>query len=152
MSSVTLPQLDILLDQAASFHTHLGPFLVLGLKAGLSALRELESRQGDPRLHAKIELPYRVPISCLLDGVQFSTGCTVGNKRLVFTDSTDIILTFTRGNTAVGISLKQDCREILGPLFDGQNLGEEKLHELAHNLVASNEDNLFLMNRKQVAK
>jgi formylmethanofuran dehydrogenase subunit E len=115
----------------------------LGLRAGLIALRELRSRQGDPELRVEVELPYRVPISCLLDGIQFSTGCTIGNKRLTFKESTDITLTFAKQETTVELTLKTDSRELLHPLFDDQHLGQETLHELAHNLACLNEDRLF---------
>jgi len=116
---------------------------VLGVRAGLIALRELRSRQGDPELRVEVELPYRVPISCLLDGIQFSTGCTIGNKRLAFKESTDIIMTFAKQETTAELTLKSDSRELLHSLFNGQRLGEETLHELAHNLACLNEDRLF---------
>jgi formylmethanofuran dehydrogenase subunit E len=106
-------------------------------------LRELRSRQGDPELRVEVELPYRVPISCLLDGIQFSTGCTIGNKRLAFKESTDITLTFAKQETTVELTLKTDSRELLRPLFNDRHLGQETLHELAHNLACLNEDRLF---------
>jgi len=116
---------------------------VLGLKAGLTALRILGSRQGDPQFRVEVELPYQVPISCLLDGIQFSTGCTVGNKRLVFRDSTDIAFTFKTKDATVELTLKESCREALCPLFHGQHLEDEQLRKLAHSLATSNEEELF---------
>lgn len=121
------------------------------MKAGLTALRILKSRQGDLHLRAEVELPYRVPISCLLDGIQFSTGCTIGNKRLVFRDSADITLTFTGRDATVELTLKEDSLEMLHPLFDGQHLDDHELHELAHNLATLNEDRLFsITNRSTI--
>jgi len=150
MTPTTQRQLNVLLRKATSFHTHLGPFLVLGLKAGLIALRALKSRQGDPQLHVEVELPYRVPISCLLDGIQFSTGCTIGNKRLTFKDSTNITLAFRGQDATVRLTLKEDSLEILHPLFDGQHLGDEQLQQLAHILAVLNEDRLFSIIKRSV--
>lgn len=45
-------KLDGLLEEAEAFHGHLGPFLVVGLKAGQLALRELGTKKGDPGLRA----------------------------------------------------------------------------------------------------
>ncbi len=132
-----------LLDDAEAFHSHLGPFLVLGLKAGLFALSELNTKRGDPKLNVHAQLPYRVPISCLLDGVQFSTACTIGNKRLSFKDSTDMILTFNRNEKTIRLTLKKTSFELLSRLFHGEHLSEKELKDIGHNLVNMNEKALL---------
>jgi formylmethanofuran dehydrogenase subunit E len=144
-------ELKPLLEEAEAFHSHLGPFLVLGLKAGLLALRELKAKRGDSRLSAQVELPYRVPISCLLDGVQFSTGCTIGNKRLSFKDSTDVTLTFAKSGEGVGLTLKEAPFQLLSRLFRGEHLNEKELSNLAHNVAIMNEKELFEV-REQAAE
>jgi len=121
------------------------------LKAGLTALRELGSRKGDPDLRAEVKLPYRIPISCLLDGVQYSTGCTVGNKRLCFKDSTDITLTFLRDDKAVELTLRKVSFELLRRLFRGEHLNDKELSDLAHDVATMNEKELFDV-RKQFSK
>jgi formylmethanofuran dehydrogenase subunit E len=67
---------------AADFHGHLGPFLVLGVRAGLIGLRELQTSRGDFELHATAILEREVPFSCTIDGIQVVTQCTTGNGRL----------------------------------------------------------------------
>jgi len=136
---------NTLLEEAAAFHSHLGPFLVLGLKAGRLALRELETKQGDPKLSAQIELPYRIPISCLLDGVQFSTGCTTGNKRLSFRESSNIALSFSRDGEAVGLTLKTTAFELLNRLFSGEEMDDKQLRDLSHFIASINENELFFL-------
>jgi formylmethanofuran dehydrogenase subunit E len=143
-------ELNDLLEKAEAFHSHLGPFLVLGLKAGQLALRELRAKQGDSKLSAQVELPYRIPISCLLDGVQFSTGCTIGNKRLSFKDSTDITLSFSKYGEAIGLTLKKAPFQLLNRLFRGEDLNDKELRDLSHNIATMNENELFDMKQRAV--
>lgn len=71
---------DRLLRAATAFHGHLGPWLALGLRAGLRARRVLGQ---DPfRLKAAVRCPARTPWSCFLDGVQFGSGCTLGKGNI----------------------------------------------------------------------
>ncbi|WP_316965946.1 formylmethanofuran dehydrogenase subunit E family protein [Candidatus Methanocrinis natronophilus] len=67
-------------DRAVEFHGHLGPFLVLGVRMGLFARRELDSAMGEMEVVARTG---GVPsLSCLLDGIQISTGCTMGKGKI----------------------------------------------------------------------
>ncbi len=141
-------ELKSLLEEAEAFHSHLGPFLVLGLKAGLLALHQLGAKQGDSTLRAQVKLPYRVPISCLLDGIQFSTGCTIGNKRLSFKDTNEVALVFARGGETIGLTLKKAPFELLTRLFSGEKLGDKELRELSYNIVTMNEIELFDMKQQ----
>jgi len=70
-------QLEELLERGTEFHGHLGPFLVCGLRMGLLALRELDS-WGHFDLQAVVETGTTPPLSCLIDGIQVATGCTLG--------------------------------------------------------------------------
>lgn len=84
----SIPQeLRNLVDDAKKLHSHFGPFLAYGLRVGLIGLRELGKRKGDPNLRVSVSLPYKTPISCILDGIQVSTSCTIGNKRLKIRNS-----------------------------------------------------------------
>jgi formylmethanofuran dehydrogenase subunit E len=69
-----------MLDQAAAFHGHLGPWLALGLRAGLRARRVVSP---DPFcLTAFVRCPGRTPYTCFLDGIQFGSGCTLGKGNI----------------------------------------------------------------------
>lgn len=71
------------LKQARAFHGHLGPFLALGARMGLAGIRELGSRAKEEPLRVTARLKDAVPFSCVLDGLQVTTKCTMGNKRLM---------------------------------------------------------------------
>jgi formylmethanofuran dehydrogenase subunit E len=68
------------LRAAARFHGHLGPWLVLGLRAGTLAARRLGGTPFERR--ATVWCPPHRPCSCFLDGVQFSSGCTLGKANI----------------------------------------------------------------------
>lgn len=74
--------LNSIVREAADFHGHLGPFLVIGVRMGLIGLRELKTTRGDPKLQATTILKRAVPFSCAMDGIQVTTQCTVGNGKL----------------------------------------------------------------------
>ncbi len=72
-----------LLKAASYFHGHTGPFLVLGLKAG-----ELSNRMlgRDPfKTSVDVYSSPKPPQSCMIDGIQFSTGCTMGKGNISIT-------------------------------------------------------------------
>ena len=70
-----------------SFHGHLGPNVTAGLRMGKYALKMLKAERYFG-MEAEIMCPGAPPGSCFLDGIQFSTGCTMGkmNIRLIPTD------------------------------------------------------------------
>lgn len=78
----TKVDLQHLIEKGIEFHGHLGPFLVLGIRMGLAALRELGST-GYSGINVKVETGTTPPVSCLIDGIQMSTGCTMGKGNIV---------------------------------------------------------------------
>ncbi len=68
------------LRQATRFHGHLGPWLVLGLKAGAYARRKLAASPFE--LRARVFCPAGTPYTCFVDGIQFSSGCTLGKGNI----------------------------------------------------------------------
>jgi formylmethanofuran dehydrogenase subunit E len=83
-----------LLACAARFHGHLGPWLALGLKAGLHARRKL--RATPFTLTAKVFCPSRTPYTCFIDGIQFGCGCTLGKGNISHVRSPRCRVEFTR--------------------------------------------------------
>lgn len=76
------------MKDAAKFHGHLGPFLVIGVRMGEIAKKQLGlSNKKRIDLQASIRAPFIPPFSCVIDGMQVATGCTVGNQRLKIEDS-----------------------------------------------------------------
>ncbi|MEO0085271.1 MAG: formylmethanofuran dehydrogenase subunit E family protein [candidate division WOR-3 bacterium] len=68
------------LAAASRFHGHLGPWLVLGLRAGEHAARVLKASPFE--IKATVWCGSRPPFSCFLDGVQLGSGCTLGKANI----------------------------------------------------------------------
>jgi len=62
------------------FHGHLGPYAVLGYKMGKIACEHLGS---DPfAKKVTVSTGTTPPISCIIDGIQLGSGCTLGKGNI----------------------------------------------------------------------
>ena len=94
MSSNSRDKKSDLLTAAARFHGHLGPWLVLGLKAGAYARSKLAASPFE--LSARVFCPPRTPYTCFVDGIQFSSGCTMGKGNISHQRADGCRVEFTR--------------------------------------------------------
>lgn len=65
------------LEALKQFHGHLGPYVVVGYRMGRMARTELKGK-----IKAVAFSGSRPPVSCLADGIQFSSGCTLGKGNI----------------------------------------------------------------------
>lgn len=135
MKQIATSNVDVrqMIEQGAQFHGHLGPYLVAGIKMGLLALAELGSN-GHKDLFAKVETGTEPPLSCLADGIQISTGCTLGKGNIKVIDKGIPRGEFRTEERSLKIKLKPNYLESL----DGEGL-EEK----AWNAFTLNDEELF---------
>lgn len=71
----------ITLNQAKRFHGHLGPYLILGVLAGELAIKRLRCKKYFG-LDVRLWGANKKPRSCLIDGLQLSTGATYGKGNI----------------------------------------------------------------------
>jgi formylmethanofuran dehydrogenase subunit E len=85
-------------------------------------------------LKANVKVPLFPPFSCLLDGIQASTTCTVGNQRLTIENSEEICVSFAKQNAAgtAKITLKPKAIQELRKKISEDALTEKFALELAH--------------------
>lgn len=88
-----MPSRKIQLKTAVNFHGHLGPYLVLGLLMGQYALKKIRARPHFG-LEVKVWGAKNKPKSCLIDGLQLSTGCTYGKGNIIKYDGKVIKVNF----------------------------------------------------------
>lgn len=98
-----LPPDDLAILKA--FHGHLGPYVVAGMRCGKYAVRRLEA---DPHfgIEADVHCPGAPPPSCFLDGIQFSTGCTLGKQNIKHHVSEEVKARVTNTDTGDSITLQ----------------------------------------------
>ena len=77
--------IDELIERGTHLHGHLGPFLIAGIRMGLLALELLDS-PGYFGIEAELQTGTITPLSCLIDGVQIGSGCTLGKGNIRVTD------------------------------------------------------------------
>ena len=68
------------LKQLEKFHGHLGPYVVLGFRMG-----EIANKILGKDFFSKSAIVYsgiHPPLSCIIDGVQISSGCTLGKGNI----------------------------------------------------------------------
>jgi formylmethanofuran dehydrogenase subunit E len=134
-------ELGLMIDNAQKLHGHLGPFLVIGVRMGMIAKKALSVSDNQCTfLKANVKVPLFPPFSCLLDGIQASTSCTVGNQRLTIEDSEEICVNFVRQNAGrtVKVTLKPKVAEELKKKLSEDALTEEfalKIAGLPENQV-----------------
>jgi formylmethanofuran dehydrogenase subunit E len=103
--------MDDLLKEAIRFHGHLGPFLVLGLKAGLFANKVLGKDYFKTR--AIVATEPKPPYSCFVDGVQVATGCTMGKRNIKIKRGKSLSLIITKDDKVVKMSIREEIFESL---------------------------------------
>jgi formylmethanofuran dehydrogenase subunit E len=72
--------MDEVLKNLEGFHGHLGPYLVIGYRMGKIA-NDILSK--DPfSKDVIVDTGTKPPMSCIIDGIQFSSGCTLGKGNI----------------------------------------------------------------------
>jgi formylmethanofuran dehydrogenase subunit E len=98
------------LELAGIFHTHVGPYLVVGLRMGRAVTERLGSDPFSYRITARTgRTP---PYSCLVDGLQWATPCTTGNGCLEVADERGMsIEAVAKDGRTLTIALRSDVYE-----------------------------------------
>lgn len=99
-----------LLVAAGRFHGHIGPFVAIGLRMGALA-NELLGR--DPMgMEAEVRVEPRPPRSCVVDGIQYATGCTMGKRNISITEAAhEVCAVFSLHDKSVTLRLRQGFLE-----------------------------------------
>jgi len=125
-------------EETVHFHGHAGPFLALGYKAGLYAKDKLKP-QHIKDLVCIVRVPLRTPYSCIIDGIQCSSCCTIGKRNLILEDSDSMEVRFMRADKELVLRVKKEVlQKILNiGLDDGFSLvlnsKIEELFEVEYN-------------------
>ena len=136
-----------IIKKAADFHGHLGPFLVMGVRMGLIGVRELGVKGNDEKLRVTVMSKYSVPFSCVIDGIQVATKCTVGNKKLRVKNSSGIAAKFELQNRrCVSVAVNPVAFNKLKNKLP-EKVSSEELQELAQLVISMPEEELFKVGR-----
>jgi len=94
------------MEALKQFHGHLGPYVVVGYRMGKLARTELNGK-----LKAVVHSGLKPPISCLADGVQFSSGCTLGKGNIEVLDRGAARVIFRSSDATLEVELREEVRK-----------------------------------------
>jgi hypothetical protein len=106
-----------------SFHGHLGPYVVIGYRMGKLALREL-ALEGHFGISASVHSPLTPPRSCLIDGVQIGSGCTLGKRNIEIVEGPEpawAVFASDTGDT-VGIRVRPEIPVMVRSLVESRGV------------------------------
>ena len=129
-----------LVNDAVKFHGHFGPFLILGLRAGLIGITYLGKNYFE--LKATVVTSPKPPRSCFIDGIQFVSGCTTGKGNLEIKNSKEVSVLFTRAEQKINLRVKDAVLKTLD-----QSMSEEQLEILGKEILQKNDNELFLIHQ-----
>ena len=127
----------ISLNDVAKVHGHKGPFLIIGYRAGVKALKFLKPAD-EHDLTAVLYIPRRIPYTCIADGVQFSTGCTYGKGNIAIVNSNDFKILFEKHSTKERLILAINKNFL-------SNVENMKLKEAAELAESTKFDEMFVI-------
>lgn len=138
----TSEKLDYVIEKAQELHGHLGPFLVIGVRIGECAKKELKGE-----MKALVRVPLKTPLSCIIDGIQASTQCTVGNGKLSIEESeNEIVANFEsrKSRKSIRVYVKPQLVEELEQKLS-QGIAKEVL---AQKVARTIEDEVFIIEKQ----
>lgn len=96
------------LQSLQRFHGHLGVYVTLGLRMGAIGKRRFGHYKG---LRAVVASEPEPPMRCVLDGIQFSSGCTMGKGNIVLEAASEPAVVFEKEGRRLRVVLKSGWRE-----------------------------------------
>jgi formylmethanofuran dehydrogenase subunit E len=129
--------MDETLDKIERFHGHLGPYVVLGYRMGLICNRIFGNNPFSKK--AKVYTGTIPPISCMIDGIQMSSGCTLGKGNIqVLCENTPRVLFSNKKNDKIEILLREEIQRDIDT-----NVTQENMKEYSKNLFRKPDEELF---------
>jgi formylmethanofuran dehydrogenase subunit E len=119
----------------AAFHGHLGPFIVLGYRIGKYAKEQFCN---DPfKLSASIYCAGKPPESCIVDGVQLGSGCTLGKRNIEIVVSQEIKCVFSANGKILTVTPQPATQ------LQGSGHSESVVEKFSEDLYTWRDDQLF---------
>lgn len=127
------------LERLKTFHGHIGPWAVVGYRMG-----EIARRKFPEKLWVVVYTGTKPPISCLIDGVQFTSCCTMGKGNIKIRDDNQAMGMFYDERSILEIRLKDDWRRRIEAETTNEN--EE---EMAMQVFEAKDEDLFRITKAE---
>ncbi|MDI6917371.1 MAG: formylmethanofuran dehydrogenase subunit E family protein [Thermoplasmatales archaeon] len=124
------------LENLKKFHGHLGPYVVVGFRMGKLAVEKFGA--GGKELRCVVKTGTKPPISCIIDGIQFSSSCTLGKGNISVENKGLAEAVFFRDDKRIKIKLKDDIKSRID-----REMSKENEEELSLWVYGMNAEKLF---------
>ncbi len=113
--------LNEILKNIEQFHGHIGPYAVIGYRMGKIANEKLGK---DPfNKKAYVWTGTKPPMSCVIDGIQMSSGCTIGKGNLTIVSGKSPKARFsTNDGKKIEIYLRESVKNEIESTVTKQNI------------------------------
>lgn len=109
------------LKKIEEFHGHLGPYVVVGYRMGRIANEKLGSNPFTKK--AVVWTGIKPPVSCMIDGIQMGSGCTIGKGNLEVKNKCIPKATFSNDSGKnIEITLKEIIRNEIDTTVTDDNI------------------------------
>jgi formylmethanofuran dehydrogenase subunit E len=118
--------MTVLPDEMAAlkrFHGHLGPYAVLGYRMGLTARRMFPER-----IYGRVHSGTQRPLSCLADGIQMSSCCTLGKNNIALLEDAQARAEFSDGKGHLDLTVRPGIVNDIATRCDHHNEEEMAMH------------------------
>jgi formylmethanofuran dehydrogenase subunit E len=124
------------------FHGHLGPYVVMGFRMG-----QLARVAFPKKIFATVYSGTKRPRSCMADGVQFASCCTVGKNNLALIEGNEARAMFTDGVDAFEITVLSKWINKVD-----KSMTHENEEELSMEIFQAKDDSLFKVRKIKPAE
>lgn len=129
--------MDKILDDIKKFHGHIGPYVIIGYKIGIIANKLLDSDPFSKKV--KVWTKKLPPKSCVIDGIQLSSGCTIGKGSIVVKNGEFLKTEFSNNEgKRIQISLKMQIKEEIE-----QNVKKDNMEKYSKKILQMLDSDLF---------
>jgi formylmethanofuran dehydrogenase subunit E len=125
------------LKNIEQFHGHIGPYAVIGYRMGKIANEKLGT---DPfNKKARVWTSTVPPMSCVIDGIQMSSGCTIGKGNLeLLSGKIPKALFFTNDGKQIEVHLLKSIKNEIDT-----NVNEKNIISYSEELFKKSDKELF---------
>lgn len=129
--------MDETLKQIKDFHGHIGPYVILGYKMG--KISNIEIGVNPFEKNAKVYTNIQPPHSCIIDGIQLSSGCTLGKNNIkIFTEENLKVIFSNKNGKKLEIALKPEIKNEIDTTITDKNIEKYSM-----NIWKKNDEELF---------
>lgn len=128
--------MDEILKNLERFHGHLGPYLVVGYRMGLIANSILNNDPFSKKVI--VETGVKPPLSCIIDGIQIGSGCTLGKGNISVQSKGIPKALFSCDRKHVEIVLKPNIKKDID-----KNVTEDNITSYSKKMYLKSDEDLF---------